>query len=1817
MSGHLQTYEGSNPARFDWTDLWPRYRLVEPFAEGRRVLEVGTRDPRALSELVDAGAQRVVATSPSAGAETAQGVELVPMPSGALSFDDNAFDVLLVADLAVEIKANREFLEEARRVVAEDGLLLFGFAGEGRGLGSLFEASTEPLVEPERLMRMVHERFPSVVFYHQSPFVGVALRPLGVHDEVPFGAAPYPGSASYVVAAVGQERVLDRPRLLELPFTEIERSSARVRQGQRATVGRLMDALRGARRTIEEQEASLREIHNRLPRLRAVVEQRAAAGLGAPRTPARLVAGPAVVQTNDFQTPDEEGAVVATAHERAEDYGLRADAEKIRNLERELRERSLRLDEQAVRHGQTIEGLRAQVRNLEAALNDREQRTAERGRELEAHLTAKQRELELELAEKSTKIQVADLVRSQLEASLRGAQGRAASAEGRVRALEEARVSQEEALESLGSRIRDLEEQLSLASEREQLLSDAEVRARDLEEEAAERERYFDEAEERIRELEKQLSSADADRERTSDETRFRIGALEGQLAEAAERELSLVSAADGRSRTLEGQLAEAAEQSLRAEARVRDLEEALSESTRQVASFSVTTDRVQELENELSLSTARNEALSGAEARIAELEEALSLSKSHDGALLRAEERIRELEAQLSQGVDREEALSSAEYDLAEARRGREDLQQRVEQLEHQLRSRAQVHGQHEASRVEIEALSARLDEALADLQAVSEREKGWRRTSELLETEIASLSQSAATASKLADALDDAERNGAELKERNDFLETAAQQSQRRLDALEDELRELRSELERSRAEALRVGHALGAQHENMAARAVELGSATRALADREEKIQGLQARSLELGAERRALELTAQHLATELEKHQDRCSILREERDALAMTSQLLLKERDEANAHVQGLELQLTEQHQALLASESTAVRAEQAVAGRLAELEAAQRREMALQDRLASKERQRVDLERRVHVLEGELAAAQREVQALDGRLGESTEQVVLLTTRLQSAERQAETEIFNHVEALRVASEAHRDRQQLQGRLAQLESSAAEADAMVARSLAEKASAEGAVSEAVSARVEAEARNALVRAELAETLGKKASLENLLVQVIESHDALESELTELAEERDRLDSGLLSAKAEASALRASLAEEQTLRETRSLEVSEARLEVSGYRAALEQERSSRGAVVRRPSPDPVSLTELEDASAVEAARRWAREARIAELERALRTANHRLEESDRAFAHAERETSLRMSGEARIAELERALADANEAMGQRNQALSEVECELVELRPKVGLLDRLTNELMATRDQRKSLEDELTSARREVEAARHLAAQSQVKGDSRRSELGPQFEVVEASLRTEKAKTEELAAELTRRRSQQASVVQELEAYKLALAGLEERLLEVESQALVSGRDAEEARAVMASQENGIKKLEILAAQHEGRAAGAEEELKIETARREEAEDALMSSDAALARAEVDRQRAEEHAVQLGAQLGRLQREVETRQVWTEQAQERVAALEGALVVARSQASAAADPKDLTTEEELERLEAAFAEAEDTAERIESLESALAEAEARAAHLDAAREEAETRAEEAESLAREAEVRLEEAQTESAVPPAAGPPRVDPKLRNTDARLRALKVSLEDAEARAQQARRAVSRAEEQTDSNRLEVRRLQEQLQLAERAVDDRQGQIRELSRRIPELEAALQHAERRAHELESELKKAEARLKTAEGGSRMPSGDASETRRLLDEAKVELERTAEAARWSESERARLQASLDLAEARVIDLESELAAPEERRSLQADLESRRVEIGRLEKEVEALTTECLRLRRQLESAES
>lgn len=317
-------------------EFLPRYLLVESALAGRRVLEVGTDDPRSLLRLLDAGATRVIGTAPDAGAFDrsrfgSHAVELFSMDRGRVDFPDDSFDAVLVTDLSRELAHNPRFLEEVRRVLAPSGFVLVGFAATGRSLVHLVsDDATYPELEPQRLESAVKDAFPDARFYVQSPFIGVTIHREG-EDPAQLDVSLDPSLSgpvarpSHVLAigGAGAPHAQDRT-LVELPFLDFEALQEATQAKTAADQKRLLGALASARKLIGQRDQSLEEIKNRLPRIRAAFEQR----LAEARQHSSLPTPPEVISPTVLERPTSDArvdALVSRLESARQELGTRVD----------------------------------------------------------------------------------------------------------------------------------------------------------------------------------------------------------------------------------------------------------------------------------------------------------------------------------------------------------------------------------------------------------------------------------------------------------------------------------------------------------------------------------------------------------------------------------------------------------------------------------------------------------------------------------------------------------------------------------------------------------------------------------------------------------------------------------------------------------------------------------------------------------------------------------------------------------------------------------------------------------------------------------------------------------------------------------------------------------------------------------------------------------------------------------------------------------------------------------------------------------------------------------------------------------------------------------------------------------------------------------------------------------------------------------------------------------------------------------------------------------------------------------------------------
>ncbi len=272
----------------NWSEFLPRYLFIEDALVTRRVLEVGTEDTRSLHRLHQTGAVKVVGTAPREKklppVERGGAVELLAMEPGRLDFGEHSFDVVLVVDLCLQLSREAAFLQNLRRVLHPDGFCLLGFQGAGRTFTDLVqdgESGPLPPAAPQEIESAIRRVFPDVTFYHQAPFVGVAIQPEGVDvldadvSLDPTLAAHTGPRPSHVIGLGGRgcEKPQDRT-LIELPFLEFEAVTESARAVRAEVEQRLTQGLDEAREDLKEREKLLRVVGARLPELREAVRDR-------------------------------------------------------------------------------------------------------------------------------------------------------------------------------------------------------------------------------------------------------------------------------------------------------------------------------------------------------------------------------------------------------------------------------------------------------------------------------------------------------------------------------------------------------------------------------------------------------------------------------------------------------------------------------------------------------------------------------------------------------------------------------------------------------------------------------------------------------------------------------------------------------------------------------------------------------------------------------------------------------------------------------------------------------------------------------------------------------------------------------------------------------------------------------------------------------------------------------------------------------------------------------------------------------------------------------------------------------------------------------------------------------------------------------------------------------------------------------------------------------------------------------------------------------------------------------------------------------
>ncbi len=200
-----------------WYEHWHRYHYVLPLVEGKRVLDVACGEgygsalmSRRAAEVcgVDLSAE-AIAHGRSAYAGRAN-LQLVEAPCTSLPFASASFDVVVSFETIEHIREQAEFLDEIRRVLKSDGVLILscpnkaeysdkrGFTNEFH-VRELYRPELEALLAP----RFGHTRWLS----QRNAFVSLI---------VPEAAGPAGGEALTVSQVASDEPAAALPALYEM-----------------------------------------------------------------------------------------------------------------------------------------------------------------------------------------------------------------------------------------------------------------------------------------------------------------------------------------------------------------------------------------------------------------------------------------------------------------------------------------------------------------------------------------------------------------------------------------------------------------------------------------------------------------------------------------------------------------------------------------------------------------------------------------------------------------------------------------------------------------------------------------------------------------------------------------------------------------------------------------------------------------------------------------------------------------------------------------------------------------------------------------------------------------------------------------------------------------------------------------------------------------------------------------------------------------------------------------------------------------------------------------------------------------------------------------------------------------------------------------------------------------------------------------------------------------------------------------------------------------------------------------------------------------
>lgn len=1816
-------------------EFLPRYLLVEAALAGRRVLEVGTSDPRSLLRILDAGAARVIGTSPEAGAFDrsrvgSHAIEMFPMDRGRVDFPDDSFDAVLVADLSRELSNNPRFLDEVRRVLSPRGFVLVGFAATGRSLTHLVSDDPAlPELEPQRLERAVREAFPDARFYVQSPFIGVTIHREG-EDPATLDVSLDPSLSgpearpSHVLAIGGPDAPDPNDRtLVELPFLDFEALTEASQARSSADLKRVLEALADARRAIGQRDESLRAIGQRLPRIRAAFEERLREARSS-RPPAPEVISPTVLErpTNEGTPANETfvervprvekvDEVVSRLESARQDLRTRVDGlSAALDREREARQRAEnKLAElesadaarwSSEEDARNVEAMHQEIARRDAAIQDLRTQIDLRDGEAERYET-RISELQRTIIEQPSAPPVADdEALHEAERRIHHLERTASMQEQRIAELEQELSGQLEVRHSLGTDYRDAAARIDYLTRR---LDDAAMNH------AAEQEA----AQERIAFLAHALSESDREREQATDRLR-ELELTEEALVEA--RRAAEVRADDAAqayaeaSNTARGLADEVDRLRLAAHqrsARIEALERELLDKSAEAQAFSGSAaargrDKMAvelaagHLYQEVQQLRARVQALRNERDTLAAVSQ--SLLEERDAAAMMAkraiesENRARQLAESLEGGQAAIERLEREVDDANEAAEVAhtkhlsllEENKKLVSQLA-TLRGRmtaAESDGTAERSRV------SALDRKLAELErrldaSVAEREQAVQRKEELVEL-LRETSMSASSAMREARA----------WEERNQALEQDAK-------AHFDEMGVALAAKVRAEGEA---AHAIWTLTHTEAERTMyraELAAVRR-------KLVMLQVESEERA---RSEEDTTAHAAAVAEavaaKATAETALGRTLEEAAKLSMRMSELEQALAEAHRSNETLQ--EERTMLARQREEAVRSERSIDAARAH---AMMEAKTLADRVNRLEFEQTALVRELEARENDVLQLERALREAQAQIppepfigsslpapAQEEEDLEILRARVAADREDLErlrTERFaalERIEALETALAIAPERQRTR------ETSDDESELRAStRALEEQLSV--AVFEA---RLEAAVRVDdlqvaldIARAQLSDHATQNRVLLEERAELYERIEALESDhqragaatarALELAErlEAVRHDAALLSAKLDRVAAQRDAANEEIQSLTEELERSaanahdgaKAEATLQAERQAAEQERVRLTGHIAK-----LEATATQHFSQVERLQE--------ELSRHEVEASHREVEFEVAHTKLSR----------RVEELEQLRQDA---VAERStlegllQALAEqqetVEAEQASLRSSA---DSLRAELDAATATNGALEVELAAVRVEREELNATCARLQeriVERDDEASKLGMQK-------RDAEQRVEELEA---RQKEIEASHAQAIAAQKEAYDALQEQLQPLEDRVKILSdervaaqeeRAALEARVHALTEERSAVEAELAEAVEARDEARAERSIAAQERTRVEAEVKGL-------RAELDRVAADERT--LREANASLEDTLEARKSALQKTELELVAARTALETLRTEADESArlaEDNDRELSQAVERLE------ESTKEH-ERLTTALAAANERLEETRASQKAFDDQQIELQRLKTD----LESAATARAALEARLQDLV--RAQETEASRFAETTGERDT------LRALVEATKEEQDALHQKIQKLTDELAEERRSAQDRVARLAHTAGERDGLKAEVQALEKKLEAAQTRGNSGWAQAQELETARQLLEEQVAETRRQLADANPEAAREAVIrAERAESERARVQQELDEAKITIAQIEDRRSHAEMAvTKLEADVERLNADVERAEdraRHAEAYSNESENRARELE----